>query len=375
MERPPDVTFVVCANGLGHFRRVLDVATELASRDPGLEITILCASWQHARFAGSEELREIERTACLRWVFGVTDRTVVWPERESSLAESLPTGPNSDLASCAPVREARLVVSDNLVEVLAVRTDAVLMGSFLWSEIICQVYPNSERVRRFAEREQALLASWRPPMLCVADLAMPGVRAHATPVALPWMRRGSRAARSHASRDDSAVAVLVGATGSAHEQAAMSVEALLRSGFSVGLPAPLLAHFERYPKARHFSFDAGEFASYSVALCRAGLGTLHDCVFHAVPMVVLPDANPEIEHNGRRVEELGLGLRADPEPASVVALVQQLTGTEGANVRARMVATPMGGVEAAATWLLSELERRRSPIFRVCKRSDEPSDR
>src|SRR5262249_53569756 len=60
-----------------------------------------------------------------------------------------------------------LVVSDNLPEVLARRPDAVLMGNFLWHEVIegCDA--------AYVARARALLAQHRPSMIASTIFAAP----------------------------------------------------------------------------------------------------------------------------------------------------------------------------------------------------------
>jgi hypothetical protein len=248
-----------------------------------------------------------------------------------------------------PLAEADHVISDNLAGVLAIRPDAVLMGSFLWSDILLAAHPVEPEVMAFAQRERDLLDEHRPVMLCVADLVMPGVCARTQAVLLPWMcepcweaPRGSRSDEGpRALPGRPRVAVLGGATGAARDALEKAVLALRAASDWDLVVDP--------------DVNGGALASCQLAICRPGAGTVTDCVAYGLPMVLVYEpGNPEMRHIAGRLAELGvardIGFALDA--ASVVtAVAGELVLHTWEARRRRLQLLPRDGLERAVDWL------------------------
>lgn len=355
-----DLCLVVCANGLGHFRRVLEVVSCLADLERGLRMSVICENWQRERFWESELLRRIVSRADVRWVHDVMAPSVHYSQDPSCYADGRLSSWLPRVASIDDLREARLVVSDNLAGVLEARPDVVLMGSFLWSDVLEDAFSQDAQVVAFAAWERRLLAAHQPSMLCVGDIAMPGVYERTRAVPLSWMRRGER----HTPRVDRPprtrplATVLVGASRTADRVGLDVAAALVERGFDIALPEALRAHFAQRVGSLPFGFHGEDFLACDVAVCRPGLGALHDCLFHCLPMVAMLEDNIEMVHNGRRVEALGFGVcsEIDESPRRVAERALMLaTSDQAETVRTRMRETPMRGAEQAALWLRERL--------------------
>jgi len=246
--------------------------------------------------------------------------------------------------------------------VLELRKDAVLMGSFLWSDVLAEAHPGDAHVARFVDSERRLLAECRPPMLCVGAMAMPGVVERARAVPLPWMRSGEGrpdVRRPHAAGSRPKVAVLIGATGAADPLAAAVAAALLEGGAEVALPRGLHDALRHRPGVSLFGFEAEDFLGCDLALCRPGLGAVHDCIFYGLPIVsAQAEGNAELRHNGIRVEALRLGIDlAEGLPPGEIAgrLLAFSAGEAPGEIRERMARTPLDGIGQAASWLRDRL--------------------
>src|SRR5690606_32364257 len=62
------------------------------------------------------------------------------------------------------------------------RADALLMGSFLWSDVLV----GSSVYQEIAHFEHKLLQEYEPIMIGVEDIAMPGVKQRTRFIGLPW---------------------------------------------------------------------------------------------------------------------------------------------------------------------------------------------
>ncbi len=187
-----DIVAIVCSNGLGHFHRVLSVLQSLTALRRKLTISLICERWQKARFEGSRTLSDLEGSANIRWHHGIMNPGVQWSSDLYDYSDDRLFSWADRLGDIPDVRDAKLGLSDNLAGFLQLRPDAVLMGSFLWSDVLEKAYSQNPNVRRFVQWERGLLDRFRPSLLCVGQMVMPAAAERTRAVPLPWMRSGTK---------------------------------------------------------------------------------------------------------------------------------------------------------------------------------------
>lgn len=238
-----------------------------------------------------------------------------------------------------------LVVSDNLVGVLAARPDAVLMGSFLWSDVLAAA-ATGPAVDAFVADERALLDALRPPMLATADVVHPGVVERTDAVLLPWFDdRPDRPDAVPGAGRGRAVAVLGGRTGAADDALGRVAEVLAADGREVVTdPAAL---------------DGPDAVRIGLLVGRPGLGTVTSGVVGSLPMLLVRESgNPELDHTVSALGALGLARTLDDteDPSAIRAAVDALEDdTVARGMRAALGSRPTGGHRAAAAWLARRL--------------------
>jgi hypothetical protein len=152
--RQKRIALLACSNGMGHIRRLL--ALSVALRECGAHPVLL---------AEEDKLRRLGQTMqvampdfipfCSR-----TERSDWMEPGEADWTLDLPALDDFDV-----------VVSDNLVEVLAVRPDAWLSGSFFWHRVL-ECFPAAK-----AEYAESLLMQYRPRMISSRLFASPYLQA------------------------------------------------------------------------------------------------------------------------------------------------------------------------------------------------------
>lgn len=368
----PTLLAVICPNGLGHFRRALEVLHHLSQLQPDLRLVVVCGQWQRKRMHDWRVLGDLEKGGRVEWVHDILEPGVRWSLNPADYSDGSLQNWVSRLEKVEGMMDADLVLSDNLSGVLELRSDAVLMGSFLWSDVLEEAYPAAAGVPEFIAAERALLERHRPQMLCVGAMAMPGVLERTRAVPLPWMRSGigrPNLSRPIIRRSNPKVAVLMGATGAADSMAIEAASALLDRGARVSLPRGIHEALSHRPGVSLFGFGVKDFLDCDLALCRPGLGSIHDCIFHGLPMVLAQETgNFEMNHNGNRIEVLGLGINLGHRLAAgeIAERLLAFAGTpEPELIRGRMEKTPLDGIELAAQWLQERIVRNRlQPGFR-----------
>ncbi len=354
---------VVCPNGMGHFHRVLCVLVQLLRLTPRLKISIICEAWQKEQFQTSTLLRELMQFSEVIWIHGLLIPGIAWSQDESLYQNNCLTNWVRRLQAVHDLNAAKVVVSDNLAGVLEIRPDAVLMGSFLWSDVLEDAYGGNTAVMQFVEWERNLLAHHRPFMLCLKSMAMPNVRTETQPVYLPWMRSGDRVAAHGNRRHRSGVLrilLLPGSTGKLETTMFELAAALIQSKFEVALPGLLCRLPGCPPEVITFTYSEADFLRCDLAVCRPGIGAIQDCIFYCLPMVLIEETqNSEMRHNAQCLVNSGLAmaLSGGADPESMSASIAAFANAKAfQTMRRQMSGETVGGDQRAAQWLSERLQ-------------------
>jgi hypothetical protein len=259
------------------------------------------------------------------------------------------------------LEDADLVISDNLGGILSLRSDAILMGSFLWSTVMAEAFPEISEVAAFVRNEHELIERYRPPMLCVEGFAMPDVLARTRAIPVPWMCPavpGDTPEREAGCRPR--VAVLAGASGAADVEAlAIAREILFESEIEVAVPEYFIARLPSSSRIVSFGYRAEDFYTCSAVFCRPAMGTIHECIAYRLPMVFFRESgNVEMAFNARAAQELGLGveLGSGAMYGNFRAVLHRILDPQ---VRASILDTMdrgrSDGLDVAAHWLMDSL--------------------
>lgn len=337
---------VITANGLGHYRRTAGIIARLLERGADVDhVDVLAEPWQRDLTSDWHATQTLERRGAT-WIHDVIAPGVSWSSDPRLYDDGRLTAWEERLAGVDALQAADLVVSDNLSAVLELRPDAVLAGNFLWSDVLGDAYPESAAVSAFVELERRRLERCRPPMLCVAELLMPGIRRRTE--AVPFGFMCDPVSRLPQERDT--IAVLAGRGGAADDILATAAAELVDRGYEVRSSIPGTG-------ASLFDFSEEAWSRVGVLVCRPGTGTVTEAVARRIPMVVLDEgSNAEMQHNRERVLALGIGLDAGsrPEPHAVAIRAEDLRAG-GEAQRRRLAALPRDGIDEAAEWLAERL--------------------
>lgn len=340
---------LVCPNGLGHYRRVMAVLARLLELRNDVAVTVACSEAQVAAMPPPPGFRTET---------GITEPGVGWSDRAGTFADGRLRGWEKGLGRL-DLDRFDLVLSDNLAGVLARRPDAVLEGSFLWSEVLADAYPGDPVVGDFAAWERGLLARTSPPMLCVGALATPDVFRLTRAVDVGFTAWESlEPVGTEIPEGPWPVAVLGGAGGAAGRIHARLVEGLLADPrWEIALAARDIASFgvAGRPRVTRFDFTPAAWRRCRAAVVRPGLGTVHEALAAGVPLVCSYE-QPQLEmaHVAKRLGELGLArdFGASTDAAALGGVLEDLMqpGTRAAFDRARG-RQRWDGVRRSAEWL------------------------
>ena len=249
----------VCSNGYGHFHRMLQVCAHL----PFHEIDIHCERYQYNRFKPTQDN--------INFIF-YEESNIRWDRKRVGSIDT------------SGIDKYDKVITDNLVEILKYRPDALLSGSFLWSDIWREKYGNND----FSDKQDEIFHDVKPRVVCNGDVVFGQLKKYINKVDIGWGCKDN-------STDDFNLNRIVCITPSLNYTEKYTEKFLeIRSEFQNDVD---------------FSFNINH-TDNSMFVIRPGLGMITTCVSHRIPIVALWDEDDsiEIQHLAHKVEELGIGI-------------------------------------------------------------------
>ena len=249
----------ICSNGYGHFHRMLQVCTHL----PFHEIDIHCERYQYNRFKPTQDN--------LNFIF-YKESNIRWDRKRVGSIDT------------SGIDKYDRVITDNLVEVLKYRPDALLSGSFLWSDIWREKYGNND----FSDEQDKIFHDVKPKVVCNGDVVFGQLKKYINKVDIGWGCKDN-------STEDFNLNRIVCITPSLN--------------YTEKYTEKFLEIRNEYQDDVDFSFNINH-TDNSMFIIRPGLGMITTCVSHRIPIVALWDEDDsiEIQHLAHKVEELGIGI-------------------------------------------------------------------
>ena len=246
----------ICSNGYGHFHRMLQVCTHL----PFHEIDIHCERYQYNRFKPTQDN--------LNFIF-YKESNIRWDRKRVGSIDT------------SGIDKYDRVITDNLVEVLKYRPDALLSGSFLWSDIWREKYGNND----FSDEQDKIFHDVKPRVVCNGDVVFGQLKKYINKVDIGWGCKDN-------STEDFNLNRIVCITPSLN--------------YTEKYTEKFLEIRNEYQDDVDFSFNI----NHTIFVIRPGLGMITTCVSHRIPIVALWDEDDsiEIQHLAHKVEELGIGI-------------------------------------------------------------------
>ena len=249
----------ICSNGYGHFHRMLQVCTHL----PFHEIDIHCERYQYNRFKPTQDN--------LNFIF-YKESNIRWDRKRVGSIDT------------SGIDKYDRVITDNLVEVLKYRPDALLSGSFLWSDIWREKYGNND----FSDEQDKIFHDVKPRVVCNGDVVFGQLKKYINKVDMGWGCKDN-------STEDFNLNRIVCITPSLN--------------YTEKYTEKFLEIRNEYQDDVDFSFNINH-TDNSMFVIRPGLGMITTCVSHRIAIVALWDEDDsiEIQHLAHKVEELGIGI-------------------------------------------------------------------
>lgn len=333
---------VVSANGYGHIRRQLLIASVLLTRDTQLRVVVGITEGQHKRFY--TELSRIGSRLTIK--SGLTENSPRWHHDEKVYTDLNLCGWEDEFMNCEDLYEADFLLSDNLSGVLAYRPDAWLSGSFLWSDVLEVHATTNEACARFTARERELLRQHHPPMIANQYLVTPGVSQRTQVVEVGWMIEEPLIAPKWMR----SVVLIHGGGTRILDATVMRIKSVLDDA---GIQT--VTDHEKDPN--RFDYEEESWSRIGLVICRPGVGTVTECVKWRIPILTIPDpTNNEAQHVIDTLVSLGLARSiVDNQMTTEAALVQEVRSMFHFDVN-RFEDMRRSGIHDAVNWILTAMD-------------------
>ena len=142
------IGFFACSNGFGHYKRISEIAS-LLSND--FDITIYATWFQMYNLGGVKNCRHVQQhTHNIRWDQTLSESKIDYKSYRGCLEDH-----KKDL------RRHDYIISDNIIGILDYRPDAIIIGSFLWKDVLYNKFGDN----RISDIDRTLLREYVPPII------------------------------------------------------------------------------------------------------------------------------------------------------------------------------------------------------------------
>jgi len=298
-----NIAALACSNGLGHTRRVVAIASFMLKNGFDGKIDAFMP------IAYLETLNQWEACTFFRNHANVNITDFYYPQRANHKTSELYSN-DWQTIHLPDLEKYDVVWSDNILQVLEIRPDAKLTGSFLWHEVFEKnVHKNG--LDDFVKEQKALLTKYKPEMAGNEYFATPDVR-YKTNFFPVGLYKYSTLLKE---KNQRAILISCGLGGEEEQETKEAIRKIISSNI---VPNEVLYVEPRVLPVVHPSWmKKATFTSKMfndcIAVCiRPGMGTISDALVHHSRIFAFSrDDSFEMLHNSEVLKELKVGERCE----------------------------------------------------------------
>ncbi|MBX2916345.1 MAG: hypothetical protein KF856_13825 [Cyclobacteriaceae bacterium] len=344
------ITFVAAGNGFGHLKRVCTVISQIFQSAPETTVYLIGAT-AHLGVLERWGITQVFSKYSFEFINGSTEHNLMASHRSDYKVDTYQRS-CSIISGLIKFTDPDKIISDNLVGVLYDHPETILMGSFLFQDTLAHRGPELDLICNW---EVELLKKYRPKMLGLTDMVMPGVLDKTDFVGLPWFcdRKGYSDEKLFLVSEKKQLLITGGGTPGVTEKLLDIIRVLYRQKeFVIHLDSSLYNLVAKHQKkmVTHFPFTDQAFQALDWIICRPGIGILTDAVQFGVPVCTVYEADLEMQHNASCAHALGWGLDInDYTPDQLI----QVFNRDTAPLKKSMMRLETGGAHKAAHYILN----------------------
>lgn len=290
--KPRSIAFYCCSNGLGHFKRITEIVKYLKD---DFDITIYCTENQK---------NTIGEVSNVRYTYYTLDN-IRWDIVLDGKANQMFDTYSKWLSIYGPTTsDYDLVVSDNIVGLLEYRSDIILMGSFLWKDVLKSKL--GENI--ISSKDEELLIKYNPILLTNKYVETQSVKSYTNKIQF-------------------------GFGCEQRMQVAAEIDKTIWQAPSLTYSSKYAKFIDRLSQEEELNLGITDNLSYIYnvrIIARPGVGTITHCVEHYIPLVALysDEDSEEIKELAQIVEDLKIGFKQNiNEPVRITQFKLQSSNT------------------------------------------------
>ncbi len=279
-----DVALIACSNGLGHIRRLLTIAYHFSSY--GLDCVLYAQSKKCKKILKENKIKNLEI------IDFDTNTTILDMKNGFNFAW---------LEKIKNIEKYKYVISDNLIEVLKLRPDSWITGSFFWHLAIDDlplktVEIFNEIVKKF------------PPNLICSKLFMPPYYYNFKNLKKVGLYSFKKEKKNKFLKKKGLL-ISCGHGGFLKNKFLKFISTIKASEHVTKIWVEPSLYNRKMPKyIMPATYDSLMYNQVSVAIIRPGIGTITECLQHAIKIFsVIEPGNNEIEFNSKVLSDNNLG--------------------------------------------------------------------
>ena len=343
------IAAIACSNGLGHSRRIIAISSFLFKNGFNGRIDLFISKEARNAFKNWSEFEYLMKNDSANFI------DFCYPNLQSEKFEKLSDKSWNNIA-IPNLSSYDLVWSDNILQILTVRPDAVLTGSFLWHEVFQIKENNCLEIEKFIIDQKSILNKYKPQMAGNEYFVTDEVKNKTKFVPVGLYRYNFNLSK----KTKRGIILSCGLGGEELDITKNAVNRIIENNI---IPPDFLYIEKRilpkkYPSWIKLANFSDEMFHDSVAACiRPGLGTVSDALINHLRLFTFSEPNSfEMYHNGQVIVDMGLGQYNNDPYTSYIDAVKYANNVESINLQQfKTVHLRTDGIFATTKFLLNNL--------------------
>jgi hypothetical protein len=297
------ISFIVSPNGFGHFQRVISVAQKLLEESHMITLCIFCTKKQFSILKN-----DLINNKRIGWDFTLMEHYPI-PNYKSHFKYHDYLKWLQLVEQNEKIKSTTLLISDNIVIPSNGMRNLLLMGSFLWHDVIADHALLNEEIELYLIHDIEILRSTNIKMIANKYMCMPSVQEFTSPVFMPWFCESVRKKKMF--NPELNILLTLGGSDFIEKNSFEIIDSIIfQNKYTYYLDNTLYSHLSNVDVSTR-KFDFENFSNIDLIICRPGIGILTEAVKWSIPVIALTEPNREINFNSEKVVELGMGCKYD----------------------------------------------------------------
>ena len=343
------IAAIACSNGLGHSRRIVAISSFLFKNGFKGNIDLFISKDAKNAFKNWSEFEYLKKNDSANFI------DFFYPNLQSEKFEKLSDKSWNNI-SIPNLSSYDLVWSDNILQILNVRPDAVLTGSFLWHEVFSKKENNNSEIKNFIKDQKEILKKYKPRMAGNEYFVTDEVKNNTKFVPVGLYRYNINLSK----KNKRGIILSCGLGGEELDITKNAVNKIIENNI---IPPDFLYLEKRilpkkYPSwIKPANFSDKMFHDSVAACIRPGLGTVSDSLINNLRLFTFSEPNSfEMYHNGKVIVDMGLGEYNNDPYSSYINAVKYANNLESINLQQfKTVHLRTDGIFATTKFILNNL--------------------